>query len=75
MVKLRIRLTGKAEECFQDVLDKTGVSEDDVVGDAIALLHRAVMEVAGGKKIAIFNPETKEATPISLFTLDSLKTH
>jgi len=69
MIKLQIRLTEEAEKSFQELLDKTGASKEVIILDALALLHCAVTEVAGGKRMAIFNPKTKEATPITLFTL------
>ena len=70
MTKLVVKLSGKAEERFQELLNETGVSGKDVVLDALALLHFAVMETIGGRKIAAFNPKTKEARPFSLPSLN-----
>ena len=73
MTKLVIKLSGKAEEGFkelQDLLYAAGTDEKDTVLDALALLHFAVRETAKGNQIAIFNPRTKEATPLNLPSLN-----
>ena len=80
MIELKVNLTGEAERVFNEVLDVTGAEGEDVFMDALALIHRAVMETKGGKNFAIFNPKTREASMISLPTLrlvqnKRLKTH
>jgi len=69
MIELKVRLTGEAEKGFQELLNITGARGEFIVLDALALLHRAAMEAVDGKRIAIFNPKTKEATPITLISL------
>ena len=66
MTRLVVKLSGKAEERPQELLDETGVSEKDIVLDALALLHFAVRETTEGRKMAAFDPKTKEARPFSL---------
>lgn len=69
MIKLKVNLTGKAEEGFRELLDDTKCSSEDVVLDALALLHTAVKNIIQGRRIAIFDPKTKEAVPLRLVTL------
>lgn len=74
MIVLVINLSGKAEERFNELLKKSGaIGKDDIkelIMDALALLYTAATETASGKKLAIFDPQTKEAT---LFTVPSLE--
>ena len=70
MTKLVVKLSGEAEKGFKELLDKTGVSEKDVILDALALLHFAVFEKTKGKQIAVFDPQTKEATVFSVPSLN-----
>lgn len=70
MVKLVIKLRGKAEERFKELLNETSIGEKDIVLDALALLHFAVKETDQGRKIASFDPKTKEARSISLPSLN-----
>lgn len=72
MIKLNVTLTNKAEECFRELLDTTKCDEKDIVLDALALLHLAVENRVKGKKIALFDSETKEATIVTLPTLIAL---
>ena len=69
MIKLRVNLTEKAEEGFRELLDLTKCSSEDIILDALALLHCAVKGRTQGKKISIFDPKTKEAVPLRLITL------
>ena len=69
MTKLKVSLTGDAEKNFRELLDITKCDGEDIVLDALALIHCAVINKTKGKKIAIFDPKTKEAIPIGLVTL------
>lgn len=73
MIRLVIKLSGKAEEDFSQLLEEKGATQDNITElliDALALLDVAVTETANGKKLAIFDPQTKEVT---LLTIPSLK--
>ena len=73
VTKIVIKLTGRAEERFRELLDKTRVDEKDIVLDALSLLHFAVMEKARGNQVAIFDPKTKEARTFNLLSLNVIK--
>lgn len=73
MTKLVVRLSGKAEECFKELVNNTRADKKDIVLDALALLHFAVNEVAKGKQVAIFDPKTKEAAAFTLPSLNLVK--
>jgi len=73
MTKLTVRLSGKAEKRFKDLLNMTKADEREVVLDALALLHYALREVSNGKKVGVFNPESKEFNAITLLSLELAK--
>ena len=73
MTKLVVNLSGEAEVRFKELLSKTNAEERDVVLDALALLHHAVSQVASGKKVGTFNPESKEFQAITLASLNLTK--
>ena len=66
---LKVNLTEEAEQAFSELLNVSGADAEDVILDALALIHCAIMETKNGKNIAIFNPMTREASIISLPTL------
>ena len=71
MINLRIRLSGKAEEIFNELLGQ-GVSEDDITLDAFALLHFGVSEVKKGKKVGSFDSAKREFQGIQLSSLNPI---
>jgi hypothetical protein len=72
MIRLQLRLSGHAEEIFNNLVTGLKSSPKDVVLDALALLHFAAEQVRMGRKIGSYDPATKEFTALTTTTLESL---
>ena len=72
MIRLQLRLSGHAEEIFNNLARELKSSQKDIVLDALALLHFAAEQVRMGRKIGSYDPAAKEFTALTTAALESL---
>ncbi|MBI4263227.1 MAG: hypothetical protein HY657_02525 [Acidobacteria bacterium] len=72
MIRLQLRLSGHAEEIFNNLAKELKSSQKDLVLDALALLHFAAEQVRMGRKIGSYDPAAKEFTALTTTALESL---
>lgn len=71
-MRLQIRLSGVAEKRFLEMAERLNVDHREIVLDALALYDFATTEVADGRKIGSFDPESKEFTAMTTTIFQSL---
>ncbi len=72
MIRLQVRLSGHAEEIFNNLAKELKSSQKDLVLDALALLHFAAEQVRMGRKIGSYDPAAREFTALTTTALESL---
>lgn len=72
MIRLQVRLSGHAEEIFNNLAKELKSSQKYLVLDALALLHFAAEQVRMGRKIGSYDPAAREFTALTTTALESL---